>query len=162
MNQAAKMETTAPPIAHMPAIRLAGLVRRYPATAEAMAGLGKQWQDFAHGPGGRLLASGPIMYGVHIGLFDTNEDEYFCGVEIGAADAIPAGLTELRVPPLGCAIINHDGPVSEISQTTSRFLRESTHRLAERRPFDLIERYGKDFDPTKARGDIQLIMPVEE
>ncbi len=166
MKQAAKTKSEAPRIAHMPAMRLAGLMRRYPATPEAMTGLGQQWQDLAHGTAGKLLASGPIMYGVHIGLFDTNEVEYFSGVEIGAHESIPAGLSELRLPPITCAVMDHGGPVSEISQATSNFLREGIrdagHRLARLRPFDLIERYGTNFDPRIARGDIQLIIPVEE
>ena len=162
MKQAFRTEQQAPTVAHMPAIRLAGLMRRYPATPEAMAGLAKQWRDFAHGAGGALLAKGLVMYGIHIGLFDTNEDEYFSGVEIGARDKIPSGLSELRLPPITCAVIDHDGPVGEISQTTSMVLREGAVRLASVRPFDLIERYGKGFDPQIARGDIQLIIPVEE
>lgn len=148
-------------IANMPALRLAGLSRRYPATPEAMRELGAQWRDFAHGAGARLLASGPVMYGVHIGLFDTNEDRYFSGIEIGPNEETPAGLAEMRLPAITCAVIDHGGTVGEISQTTSMFLREATHRLAQARPFDLIERYGKNFDPLKARGDIQLVIPVE-
>lgn len=166
MKQSLKTELEAPRIAHMPALRLAGLMRRYPATPETMKELGKQWQEFAHGAGGKLLATGPVMYGVHIGLFgDSGDDDYFSGIEIGTCDEIPAGLSELRLPAITCAVIDHAGPVSEISQTTSKALREDIrqtgHRLAQSRPFDLIERYGKNFDPRTARGDIQLIIPVE-
>lgn len=145
----------------MPALRLAGLLRRYPATPDAMQRLGKQWQEFSHGPGGRIMDARATLYGVHAGLFDTREDEYFSGVEIGPAEAVPAGLSELRLPPLTCAVIEHPGPAQEISQTTSIFLREGGRRLAQVRPFDMIERYGKNFDPQAARGDIQLIIPVE-
>jgi predicted transcriptional regulator YdeE len=152
-------------IANMPALRLAGLSRRYPATPQAMRELGAQWRDFAHGAGARLLASGPVMYGVHIGLFDTNEDRYFSGIEIGPNEEIPAGLAEMRLGAITCAVIDHAGDAGEISQTISQFLREgirhSGHRLTKDRPFDLIERYGKNFDPMKARGDIQLVIPVE-
>lgn len=163
MKKALKTERQATRIAHMPALRLAGLMRRYPATADAMKKLGAQWQEFARGAGGRLLAQGPVTYGVHIGLFgDSGEDQYFSGVEIGTQDAVPAGLTEFRLPSLTCAIIDHDGAVSEISQTTSKFLRDGSHPLARSRPFDLVERYGKNFDPASARGDIQLVIPVED
>ena len=166
MKQALKTENRSPRIAHMPALRLAGLSRRYPATPEAMQRLAKQWQEFAHGAGGTLLAAGPVVYGIHIGLFgNSGEDEYFSGVEIGANDVIAAGLTELHLPPVTCAIIDHGGLANEISLTTSaaltKWLPESGHRLALLRPFDLIERYGKNFDPRTARGDIQLIIPVE-
>jgi len=166
MKQALNTESRSLRIAHMPALRLAGLSRRYPATPEAMLLLAKQWQEFAHGAGGKLLAAGPVMYGVHIGLFgNSGEDEYFSGVEIGAKDTIPAGLTELRLPPMTCAVVEHDGSANEISHTTStaltKWLPESGHRLLPLRPFDLIERYGKNFDPQTARGDIQLIIPVE-
>lgn len=145
----------------MPALRLAGFPRRYPASPDAMQLLGKQWQEFSHGPGGRIMDAGATLYGVHVGLFETPEDEYFSGVEIGPAEAIPAGLTELRLPPHTCAVIEHPGPVQDISQTTSKFLREAGCRLEKERSFDLIERYGKNFDPQAARGDIQLIIPVE-
>ncbi len=151
----------------IPAMRLAGLARSYPATAEAMQGLARQWQDLAHGPGGKLLAAGPVMYGIHTGLFgQSGEDEYFSGIEIGAQEPLPAGLSELRLPAITCAVIDHGGPAGDISQTTSILLRDGLHRmgrrLAEARPFDLIERYGRNFDPRTARGDIQLIVPVED
>lgn len=161
MKQAIKTTPESPRIEHMPALRLAGLTRRYPATADAMKLLGAQWQEFAHGAGGALLAAGPVMYGIHIGLFGAESDEYFSGVEIGAHDRVPTGLSELRLPPITCAVIDHGGPASEISQTTSTYLREASHRLPSSRPFDLIERYGKNFDQRSASGDIQLIIPAE-
>lgn len=165
-RQSPTAELEAPRIVQMPAIRVAGLTRRYPATGEAMRMLSGQWQDFAHGPGGRLLAGGPVMYGIHAGLFgDGGEDDYTSGVEIGPRDAVPAGLAELRLPPITCAVIDHAGHASEISLTTSAYLRDwlpsSGYRLAPARPFDLIERYGKGFDPASGRGDMQLIIPVE-
>jgi predicted transcriptional regulator YdeE len=167
MKQAIRTKPEAPRITPMPALRLAGLMRRYPATPEAMQELAKQWLDFAHGAGSKLLAAGPVMYGVHIGLFgDSGNDDYFSGVEIKTGEVIPAGLSELRLPPMTCAVMDHKGPVGEISQTTSDFLREDIphtgHQLPRSRPFDLIERYGKNFDPQAARGDIQLIIPVEK
>ncbi len=106
MNQALKTELPAPRIAEMPPLRLAGLSRRYPATPEAMQLLGKQWQELAHGVGAALLAGSPVMYGVHIGLFDTNEDEDFSGVEVGSvqrvfvvrSSATKARSTRFRIP----------------------------------------------------------------
>ncbi len=166
MSQTSQTEPASHRITHLPALRLAGLSRRYPATPEAMREIGKQWQDFAHGAGGKLLASGPVMYGVHIGLFGNGgEDEYFTGVAIGAGDPLPASLTERHLPAITCAVIDHAGHASQISQTTGKLMRElsgSGPRLAQKRPFDLIERYGKGFDPQTASGDIQLIVPVEE
>jgi len=167
MKQAHQIDPSTPRIALMPALRLVGLSRRYPATPEAMQLLAQQWQEFSRGPGGRIMDQGGTMYGVHIGLFgDSQEDEYFAGVELAASEPVPAGLADLRVPSLTCAVIDHRGPVSEISHTTSALLRdglrESGKRLASTRPFDLIERYGPKFDPEAARGDIQLIVPVED
>lgn len=165
MQQAQNTESVVPRIANFAALRVAGLSRRYPATAEAMRLLGQHWQDFAHGAGGKLLAAGPVMYGIHIGLFgDGGEDDYMSGVEIGAGDEVPSGLSELCLPPITCAVIDHAGSASEISLTTAvllDWLTRSGLRLANPRPFDLIERYGVGFDPGTARGDIQLIVPVE-
>lgn len=165
MNQTQKTEANAHRIVQMSAIRLAGLVRRYPATPEAMRALPAQWQDFAHGAG-KLLASGPILYGVHAGLFGNGgENEYFSGIEIDAQEPLPAGFSELYLSAMTCAVIDHAGHASEISQTTGKLLRElsgSGPRLAQKRLFDLIERYGKGFDPQSGRGDIQLIVLVEE
>lgn len=165
MKTAQRVENAAFRVEQRPGLRLAGLSRRYPATPEAMMELGKQWMEFAHGPGGALLAAGPVMYGVHVGLFDNPEDEYFTGVEIGATDKIPPGLAELRIPPLSYAVIEHAGLVSEISRTTSDVLTNqlpaSGNRLASARPLDLIERYGQKFDPAKGSGDIELLIPVE-
>lgn len=154
-------------IAHMPAVRLAGLAARYPATPEAMRLLGAQWQQFSRGPGGRIMHAGATMYGVHIGLFgDSGEDEYFSGVEIDERQQVPDGLMERVLPAVTCAVAGHEGTVGEISHATSHLLREvipaANRRLAANRPFDLIERYGKDFDPVSARGGIQLIIPVED
>jgi predicted transcriptional regulator YdeE len=165
MKTAQRVENATFRVEKRPALRLAGLSRRYPATPEAMMELGKQWMEFAHGPGGALLAAGPVMYGIHVGLFDQPEDEYFSGVELGATEKIPAGLVELRVPPLSYAVIEHAGLVSEISRATSNFLANglpaSPHRLDTARPLDLIERYGRKFDPAKGAGDIELLIPVE-
>lgn len=162
MDEAVGNRAVAFRVAHMPALRLAGLLRRYAASPDAMHLLGEQWREFSHGPGGRIMDAGATLYGVHRGLFDTREDEYFSGVEIGSADEIPPPLTELLLPShVTCAVIEHTGPVQDISQTTSKFLREAGCRLPKERSFDLIERYGKNFDPQAARGDIQLIIPVE-
>jgi predicted transcriptional regulator YdeE len=165
MKTAQRVENATFRVEQRPALRLAGLSRRYPATPEAMMELGKQWMDFAHGSGGALLAAGPVMYGVHVGLFDKPEDEYFSGVEIGGSEKIPSGLAELRIPPLSYAVVEHAGLVSEISRTTSNFLAStlpaSSYRLAAARPLDLIERYGQKFDPAKGSGDIELWIPVE-
>jgi AraC family transcriptional regulator len=154
-------------IAHMPAIRLAGLIARYPATPEAMRLLGAQWQQFSRSSGGRIMDAGAAMYGVHVGLFgDGGEDEYFSGVEISERQQVPEGLIERRLPAVTCAVADHEGTVGEISHATSHLLRDAipvaNRRLAANRPFDLIERYGKDFDPVSARGGIQLIIPVED
>ena len=66
---------------------------------------------------------------------------------------------------LDYVVIEHTGLVSEISRTTSDFLvnrlPNSDYRLASARPLDLIERYGKSFDPAKDAGDIELLIPVE-
>ena len=166
MKQAQGVENETIRIERRPALRIAGLVKRYPATPEAMQTLGKQWMELAHGPAGAILANGPVMYGIHIGLFgDSGEDEYTSGVELRASDEIPSGLIELRIPALDYAVVEHTGLVSEISQTTSDFLVNrlpaSSYRLAGARPLDLIERYGKNFDPAKGAGDIELLIPVE-
>jgi predicted transcriptional regulator YdeE len=166
MKTAQRVENETIRVERRPAFRIAGLVRRYPATPEAMQALGQQWMELAHGPAGALLANGPVMYGIHVGLFgDSGEDEYTSGVEIGASEKIPAGLIELRIPALDYAVIQHTGLVSEISLTTSDFLVNRlpafSYRLAGARPLDLIERYGKNFDPAKGAGDIELLIPVE-
>lgn len=165
MKPAYRVENATFRVEQRPALRLAGLRRSYPATPEAMMELGTQWMDFAHGPGGALLAAEPVMYGIHAGLFDKPEDEYFSGVEIGGTAKIPPGLVELRIPPLSYAVIEHAGLVSEISRATSNFLANelpaSAYRLDASRPLDLIERYGRKFDPAKGSGDIELLIPVE-
>jgi AraC family transcriptional regulator len=166
MKQAQRVENETIRVETRPALRLAGLTRRYPATPEAMQELGRQWMDLAHGPAGKLMTAGAVMYGVHAGLFgDGGKDDYTSGVEIGAVDKIPAGLVELRIPALTYAVIEHLGHVSGISLTTSDFLANrlprSAYRLATVRQFDLIERYGRNFDPAKGAGDIELLIPVE-
>ena len=145
---------------------IAGLRGHY--TFETLDDIPAQWARFAPYIGNIPGQVGEADYGLCIDMLTgTNGFDYLTGVEIADSTNLPPDWVTVRIPAQSYAIFSHDGHVSTIRDTARRigeeWLPDSGREIAQisaGQP-NLIERYGKEFDPQSGTGDIELWLPIK-
>ena len=146
---------------------IAGLQAHY--TFETLDDIPKLWERFAPYIGQVAGQLGEADYGLCLNMFAGSEGfDYVTGVQVAELSNLPSGWVGVRVPAQKYAIFSHPGHVSTI-RDTARAIGEEWLPRSGREPAltspgepNLIERYGKDFDPNTGKGDIELWLPIKE
>lgn len=148
------------------AMLIAGLRGHY--TFETLDDIPALWARFAPHLGNIPGQLGEADYGLCIDMSaGTNGFDYVAGVEVADLSNLPSDWTGVRIPAQSYAIFPHHGHVSTIRDTARRigeeWLPSSGCEPAQTSPgqANLIERYGKEFDPTTGTGDIELWLPIK-
>lgn len=170
MNQAAKRESSAEPLAapcfvSAEEMLLAGLSAHY--NSGMMKGITEQRMRFVPHIAGIPKQVGRLAFDVAYNAQETPFCmHYMCGVEVASTDGLPPEFTTLQLSARRYAIFPHPGHVSTISQTVdaifhswlsiSGHARDST--ATHNRPS--AERYSENFDPCS--GDIEIWASIKE
>lgn len=159
MDHTRLVELDAPRIEHGPTLFIAGLGACY--TFETNEGIPAQWQRFGPYIGNIPGQVGFTTYGICRDNDDAGSFEYLCGVEVGEASDIPAGLSRVRLPARRYAVFTHRGHISTIRNTAytiwNTFLPESGLDIADAPDF---ERYDARFDPESGSGEVEIWVPI--
>lgn len=125
-----------------------------------------QWQKFGAIAHKIPAKNSNITYGLCIEIDGGKGIEYVCGMEIqentNKAD-LPEKQMVKNLPAFTYAIFKHEGDVSGIRQTCDaiwkEWLPQSGYKKTDQADF-FFERYGKNFDLKKGKGDIEIWIPV--
>lgn len=144
--------------------RLIGVVRHYCAIQDIQilySAMHSQWDEFLrlHPP------SSVDGFGVCGHMPDgVTHIEYFCGIPFEGA--LPAGFSELFLPPMLCAVFHFDGHAGQLNAFVHEIFR---HRLpaaglsllpAQVGAPEFIERYFESFSGATLDGGIEVLIPV--
>jgi AraC family transcriptional regulator len=145
---------------------MAGLQARY--TCETLDDIPKQWERFISQV--RKISSrvGEADYGLCIDMSaGDNGFDYVTGVQVSDLANLPAEWVGVRIPAQTYAVFSHLGHVSTIRHIAraigEEWLPQSGREPAQpsRGEPNLIERYGRQFDPNTGTGDIELWLPIK-
>lgn len=102
--------------------------------------------------------SDPIPWGVSSG--DADGFDYACAVLVARADAVPEGLSLLRLPACDYAVFRHDGHISKIGETYAAICAAAPVG-AGARPLagPVLERHAPSFDTRTGLGGVFIYMP---
>ncbi len=139
---------------------IAGLSDRY--TADTIAGIPWQWQQFHAYLGNVIGAVDGAAYGVRCNS-DEESIEYIAGVEVtDFSDLLPA-FTRLRIPARRYAVFTHGDHISTVRRTWKTiwnwWLPESEFEVADAPDF---ERYDHAFDPRTGTGSLEIWIPLKD
>jgi len=104
-------------------------------------------------------------FGLCLGPADPNDDcgfDYAPAVQVKSLDALPEGLSGIRVEGLEWAVFRHHEHVSSVGSTCAaagEWLAQSG-RAPPPGPMEMIERYGAEFDPRTGLGGCEVWLPV--
>ncbi|MDZ4760516.1 MAG: AraC family transcriptional regulator [Alphaproteobacteria bacterium] len=88
--------------------------------------------------------------------------DYAAGVAVTSLDDLPEGLTGLRLPPRRYACFRHEGHVSALGSTCAAIPDAWPEGLEQPRgQMQMIEVYGKTFNPHTGFGDMEVWIPLE-
>ena len=149
------------------ALLIAGLQAHY--TFETLDDIPKQWERFVPQVESVRGRVGEAHYGLCIKMSAGSEGfDYVTGVQVADLANLPSEWIGVRIPGQTYAIFSHPGHVSTI-RDSARAIEEDWLPKSGREPEptsrgepNLIERYGKDFDPNTGTGDIELWLPIKE
>jgi AraC family transcriptional regulator len=145
---------------------IAGLQAPY--TFETLDDIPKHWERFVPQIGSGRGRVGEAAYGLCIDTSAGNEGfDYVTGVQVADLANLPAEWVGVQIPAQTYAIFSHPGHVSTIRET-ARAIGEDWLPKSGREPAptsrgepNLIERYGRQFDPETGTGDIELWLPIK-
>jgi len=130
-------------------------------TPESRAGIPELWKRFAPHIGKVPGQVGQAAYGVS--NMRAGSIDYTAGVEVSDASKLPDGLRQVRVTAKTYAVFEHRGHVSTVPDTvgaiTNDWLPNSGWAIAGGP--QVIERYGKDFDPKTSSGLTEILIPLK-
>ncbi|SMO45959.1 GyrI-like domain-containing protein [Fodinibius sediminis] len=144
---------------------IAGLSREYPSCGPFE--VTSLWDEF-----NRLLLRLPIpnkdiTYGLCSDPGAEGGLEYTCGVEISGNWDLPSLPNHISIKQLAShayAIFEHRGSVTDIRTTCDAIYKEwipQTEYTTSPEDIDFFfERYGREFDPRRGKGDIQIWIPI--
>ena len=104
-------------------------------------------------------------FGLCLGPADANDDcgfDYAPAVQVSSLDALPEGLSGIRVEGREWAVFHHREHVSSVGSTCAvagEWLAQSG-RAPPPGPMEMIERYGSEFDPRTGLGGCEVWIPV--
>ena len=145
---------------------IAGLQAHY--TFKTLDDIPKQWERFVPQIGSVRGRMGEAAYGLCIDTSAGSEGfDYVTGVQVADLANLPAEWVGARIPAQTYAIFSHSGHVSTIRDTVHAiwedWLPKSGREPAptSRGEPNLIEQYGRQFDPKTGTGDIELWLPIK-
>ncbi len=104
-------------------------------------------------------------FGLCLGPADANDEcgfDYAPAVQVKSLDALPEGLSGVRVEPREWAVYHHRDHVASVGATCAaagEWLAQSG-RMPPSGPMQMIERYGAEFDPRTGLGGCEVWIPV--
>jgi AraC family transcriptional regulator len=104
-------------------------------------------------------------YGLCLAPADSADDcgfDYAPAVQVTGLDALPEGLSGIRVEARDWAVYHHREHVSTVGATCAaagEWLAQSG-RMPKSGPMQMIERYGPDFDPRTGLGGCEVWIPL--
>jgi len=161
MNATPTVPVDPPTIVVLPAATYVGLARTY-----AIAGLGgipDQWGEFQRHLAGLDREKVGAGYGIIRNAAPNGETlEYVCAVPAGKGLEAGDGLTEFSLPEMKIARFEHRGHIAGIKATTRAIFEDALPAagLKPVGPVDLIEVYGRDFDPRSGFGTVGMWVHV--
>lgn len=161
MNATHSIQLDPPTLTTLPATTYVGLPRTY-ATAE-LGGIPKQWEEFQQHLAGLDPLTVTEAYGLVRNASPNGEDvEYVCAVQANLGLEPVGELSELKLPRMRVAKFAHRGHIAGIKATTRAVFEQALPKAGLRAPgpIDLIEHYGKDFDPRSGYGTVGLWVSV--
>lgn len=170
MRATRQQPVTPPSVEAFPAGRYVGIVRRY-----AVGELGRlpgQWEEFQRHLTHIDRAGVAAAYGV-VRLVEpapaAAEQDAAEEVMVEYASVLPESsglrprgeLTTVSVPALRVARFEHTGHISGIHASTSgAFESLAAAGLRSEGRYELVERYGPEFDPRSGYGPVGLLLPI--
>ena len=140
-------------------ILIAGLNESY--IFETRSNIPSQWNRLMPLVGRISGKQGSVFYGVCWNFQLECGFDYLAGVEVGAMNALPAGLSHLRLAPQNYAVFFHREHVSSLPETLDAiwiWLRENNREAAEAPSFEC---YTEAFDSNTGLGGVEIWMPVK-
>lgn len=146
---------------------IAGFCNSYAFTDDRFKqGIGAQWQRLGPMIGRIPHQVGAVAFGVCFDMFGAaTRFNYIAGVEVAAADVLPAGFSAVTIPPCRWAVFAHRLHATQFNETMTAILNGwlpgSGYDIAigNGAP-DLVERYSDAFDPATGMGGMELWLPV--
>jgi len=142
-------------------LNLAGMNERF--NAETRAKIPELWHRFAPHIGkvpGQV--GGLTTYGVCWNTGPNHEFDYLAGVEMSEGSPIPAGFSQLTIPPRRYAVFTHDKHISALPQTIDtvwcKWAPDCGLKIAKA---PCYERYTEEFNPETGFGGTELWVPLE-
>ena len=164
MDPEVPVDLCAPRIEDRGPIRVAGLVARYAANADA--GIPAQWQRFGPYVGNVPGEIPGVYYGLSGRYFsETGECEYMAAMEVRETAELPREFTLVTVPAQRYARLAHRGHITTIRSTIeaifAQWLPTSGYRK-KRGPWSFIEYYGPDFNEHTGLGTVEIWIALED
>lgn len=143
-----------------PARVIVGYQQRY--TPDTRASIPSQWERFAPHIGRIPGQLGSVSYGVSWNVDEACRFDYLTGVEVGAANGLPAGFSAVDLRPGRYAVFTHNGHVSTIDRMMdaiwTKWVPDAEVKVAAGPSF---ERYTDAFDPRTLTGAVEIWLPIE-
>lgn len=143
-----------------PGRTIAGFNERY--TFESRVKIPAQWTRFAPHIGNVPGQVNGVAYGVCWNYEPGSGFDYLSGVEVAAADGLPADFAHVRLEDHRYAVFRHDGHVSALPATIetiwTKWVPDCGLEMAHAPCF---ERYTEQFDPQSGKGGIEVWIPLK-
>jgi AraC family transcriptional regulator len=163
MKAAPTMSIDPPAIETLPTGTYVGLARTY--EVSQLGGIPDQWAEFQRHLAGLDPDRVGAAYGIVRNAAPNGEDvEYVCAIPAGRGLNAESGLIEFSLPEMTVAKFAHKGHIAGIKATTGAIFEQALPAagLKPVGPVDLIEVYGRDFDPRSGFGTVGLWVHVED
>lgn len=161
MNATPNVSIDPPTIGELPAARYVGLSRTCSVTG--LGGIPDQWSEFQRHLAGLDREKVGAGFGIVRNAAPNGETvEYVCAVLAGRGLEPGNGLIAVNLPAMTVARFEHRGHISAIKATTRAIFEDALPAagLKPAGPVDLIEVYGRDFDPRSGYGSVGLWVHV--
>ncbi|HWA62160.1 MAG TPA: AraC family transcriptional regulator [Caulobacteraceae bacterium] len=129
--------------------------------ADAIREVPVQWRRFASL--GHLVddRAEPMAVGVMSAVREDGRFDYLCGFVVHRFDALPAGLSRLRIAPADYAVFAHPGHIASLPATYAAIWNDALPQAGLTvTEGPLIERHGSSFDAATGLGGVEIWVPV--
>ncbi len=156
-----KHQISAPEIMEEELQLIVGVSKSY--NQETMSKAGTQWSDFKDKAASIPNTKGHTLYGICYNYNDMGDMDYLTGVEVQNFDDVPSHMEKIRLEPQTYARFEYEGPVNKMDEAWTHIFEEWIPQNEEKylKGEPMIERYGRDFDPQRMEGRVEILIPLQ-